>query len=189
MALQLDAGRPAGRPAELGFTPGTAATMLSERRRRCHCVHRTWPSNAARRHPGCASHAGRQVGAAGCGACLLPPAGPPDGGSPCCPFVSPLHGPSCRRHGLGIGRMQRAPRPITTLAGLPVAIASPTSAAHLHRSAAVAATPPSYVVSVAHQKAGSQPYPRGCNNRAITIAVGAGSAAVTCESASAGPQP
>lgn len=47
--------------------------------------------------------------------------------------------------------------------------------------AAGSTTPPSYVVSVAHQSAGSQPYPRGCNNRGITIAVGAGSAAVTCE--------
>ncbi|PRW05907.1 hypothetical protein C2E21_9413 isoform A [Chlorella sorokiniana] len=46
-------------------------------------------------------------------------------------------------------------------------------------STAVAATPPSYVASVAHQKAGTQPYPRGCNNRAITIAVGQGSSAVT----------
>ena len=52
-------------------------------------------------------------------------------------------------------------------------------------SGAMAGTPPSYVVSVAHQKAGTQPYPRGCNNRAITIAVGQGSSAVTCESATA----
>lgn len=52
-------------------------------------------------------------------------------------------------------------------------------------SAALAATPPSYVVSVAHQTAGKQPYPRACNNRAITIAVGSGSSAVKCECAAA----
>lgn len=46
-------------------------------------------------------------------------------------------------------------------------------------SGAMAGTPPSYVVSVAHQTAGTQPYPRGCNNRAITIAMGQGSSAVT----------